>query len=287
MQVHEALASLSQPGFLELAWVLSSHTVLGMVAPIYGPVLESVSRMLSMALMMFDAVGMVRRPGSAERVRAKADSCISQLEQDQPLLKQKNAQFKAEEAAAKEERRRRGAGKHLAKAAGETGLVAVVEVELKEVLKPATKEAQDALGEEVFSSLMAELAAGVATLAIDAALPFVGAVITAACMPHAYKQLAKFVSIVACQHHEDWLLGHWHELTGTPAPTFATPTKPSVPPADSTAAAQHKDQWLAESVQSLALNSSAYRPMPTGSGPCTGPASAMVYDRLRDSAPPA
>ena len=65
MQVHEELASLSRPGFLELAWVLSSHTVLGLVAPIYGPVLESVSRMLSMALVMFDAVGMVSRPGSA------------------------------------------------------------------------------------------------------------------------------------------------------------------------------------------------------------------------------
>ena len=285
MQVHEELASLSRPGFLELAWVLSSHTVLGLVAPIYGPVLESVSRMLSMALVMFDAVGMVSRPGSAERVRAKADSCISQLEKDEPLLKQKNAQFKAaEEAAAKEQRRRRGAGQHVAEAAAETGLVAVMEVEIKEALKPATDEAKAALGEEVFSSLMAELASEVATMALDAALPFVGAVITAACTPHAYRKLGQFVSIVACQHHEDWLLAHWHELTGTPAPTSGFPTKPSLPPTDRAAAAEHKDQWLADSVQSLALDSPVYCPMPAGSGPCSGPASAAVRVGLRDSA---
>ena len=180
--MHQALDLHSRPGLLEVAWVLSSHTILGLAAPIYGPVLETVSRMLAMAVRMFDAVGMVSRPFSAELVSRKVDSTLSCLEQrqNQPLLEQKEVRFKAE-------RKKRGASRHLASAAAETGLVAAVEVELKEALKPATDEAKAALSEEVFNGLMTELAAEFASMAIDAALPLGGAVITAACMPHAYR----------------------------------------------------------------------------------------------------
>ena len=81
----------------------------------------------------------------------------------------------------------------------------------------------------------------------------------------------RFVAIVACQRHEDWLLAHWQELSGIPAPdpsssgtgqhirpqqsSFTGPTQPS--PAHDPRAG---DAWLADSVQAVRLEDSAYLP---------------------------
>ena len=54
--------------------------------------------------------------------------------------------------------------------------------------------------------------------ALSGALPFVGALVSAAFMRHAYHQVCKWVAIVAYQRHEDWLLAHWHQLSRKPGP---------------------------------------------------------------------
>ena len=54
--------------------------------------------------------------------------------------------------------------------------------------------------------------------ALSGALPFVGALVSAAFMRHAYHQVSKWVAIMAYQRHEDWLLAHWHQLSRKPGP---------------------------------------------------------------------
>ena len=75
--------------------------------------------------------------------------------------------------------------------AGETGLVAGVEIGAKEAMYPAFEVASKALGEEIAKGLIEQTATLAAEAALAGALPFVGALISAACMPHAYKSLAR------------------------------------------------------------------------------------------------
>ena len=54
--------------------------------------------------------------------------------------------------------------------------------------------------------------------ALSGALPFVGALVSAAFLRHAYHSVAQWVAIVAYQRHEDWLMAHWHQLSRKPGP---------------------------------------------------------------------
>ena len=51
VQVDKALSHLSHPGALQYVWVLSTHTVLGLFAPFYGPVLEAIARISTLILV--------------------------------------------------------------------------------------------------------------------------------------------------------------------------------------------------------------------------------------------
>ena len=51
VQVDKALSHLSHPGVLQYVWVLSTHTVLGLFAPFYGPVLEAIARISTLILV--------------------------------------------------------------------------------------------------------------------------------------------------------------------------------------------------------------------------------------------
>ena len=251
MQVHRALEALACPRALEIAFVLSSHTVLSLTAPIYGPVLESLSRMLALAVDMFEAAGLISRPGSAQHVLSRADSSMSQLKRDPLRLQKQEAKFKA---ALSEGRRRLAAGKHVLSAAVESGMVGAVELAMDDALKPVMAELQATICHEVLCHLKQEVVAQVASLAVDAALPLVGAAYTALHMPEAYEALARSVSRSACRQHEAWLLAHWHERSGTPALSNASSTRLE---GGCAALADQQSRGLSDSVESLVQGASA------------------------------
>jgi hypothetical protein len=72
LQVDAAVKDLEKPGLGQFAWVLCSHTTLSFIAPIYGPVAETFSRMMLLALCIYEAVGLLT-PGSAKKAKDGLD----------------------------------------------------------------------------------------------------------------------------------------------------------------------------------------------------------------------
>ena len=220
MQVSMALASLKRPGVFSYFWLLSTHTVLGIFAPFYGPVLETVARLTAVALRMLEAVGLMDRP-SASTFWQRAKHSLDNMRQKKALLQQKEAELQPARAACMEERRldhmaarsRAGAVEDVARSAADTVLVAAVEVEIQAALYPAMEVASATVSQDVYAGLISQIAGLAVEAGLEASVPFAGALVSAACMPHAYSCLARYISRIACQRHQAWLLANWQELS--------------------------------------------------------------------------
>ena len=74
----------------------------------------------------------------------------------------------------------------MGRSAAETALVAAVEVEIKAALYPAMEVASSAVSQDVYSGLISQTADLAVEAGLEASMPLAGAIVSAACMPHAY-----------------------------------------------------------------------------------------------------